>query len=55
LKHATASFVANDRVVFNIKGNSYRLVVHIRYDWYMVFVRFVGTHDEHDRVDASLI
>lgn len=51
--YPTASIIANDRVVFNIKGNTYRLVVHIRYRYHMVFVRFIGTHAEYDRIDAE--
>jgi mRNA interferase HigB len=54
-QYASASFLEGDRVVFNIKGNSYRLVVHIRYDWHMVFVRFVGTHGEYDQIDAATV
>ena len=54
-QYATASFLANERVVFNIKGNSYRLVAHVRYDWHMVFVRFVGTHGEYDQIDAATV
>ena len=53
--YANASIVANNRVVFNIKGNSYRLVVHIRYDIGIVFIRFIGTHQEYDRIDVTTI
>ena len=51
LRYASASFLAGDRVVFNIKGNRYRLVVAVRYDLKIVFIRFVGTHPEYDRID----
>ncbi len=51
--YRNASFVQNDRVVFNLKGNSYRLVVAIRYEYGIVFIRFVGTHQEYDRIDAA--
>ena len=54
-QYASASFLANDRVVFNIKGNSYRLVAHVRFAWHMVFIRFVGTHAEYNRVDATIV
>jgi mRNA interferase HigB len=48
-----ARVIGNDRVVFNIKGNDYRLVVAIRYDKGLVFIRFVGTHAEYDKIDAG--
>lgn len=53
--YRNASIVANNRVVFNIKGNDYRLIVHVRYDIGIVFIRFVGTHKEYDKVDAANI
>jgi mRNA interferase HigB len=53
--YANASIILNNRVVFNIKGNSYRLVVHIRYDLSIIFIRFIGTHQEYDKIDATLI
>jgi mRNA interferase HigB len=48
-----ASFLANNRVVFNIKGNDYRLVTALHYNRGMMFIRFVGTHAEYDRIDAT--
>jgi mRNA interferase HigB len=51
--YRNASFVGNNRVVFNLKGNSDRLVVAIRYENGIVFIRFVGTHQEYDRIDAT--
>jgi len=52
-KYGNASILANNRVVFNIKGNSYRLVVRINYPYRVVYVRFVGTQAEYDAVDAE--
>jgi mRNA interferase HigB len=53
--YASASILANDRVVFNIKGNTIRLVVAIKYKTKIVYVRFVGTHAEYDKIDAEEI
>jgi len=53
--HRNASFLGNNRVVFNIKGNDYRLVVAVRYTQQLMFIRFVGTHAEYDRIDAETI
>jgi mRNA interferase HigB len=52
-KYRSASLVRDNRVVFNIKGNDYRLVVRINYPYRMVYVRFVGTHTEYDKIDAG--
>jgi mRNA interferase HigB len=53
--YPSASFLQNNRVVFNIKGNSYRLIVKINYDFSLVWIRFIGTHAEYDKIDASKI
>jgi mRNA interferase HigB len=53
--YRNASFVANQRVVFNIKGNKYRLVVAINYEYSMVYIRFIGTHDEYNQTDVTLV
>lgn len=53
--YRNASFVANNRVVFNVKGNHYRLVVVVVYQYSMVYIRFVGTHEEYDRMDVTTI
>lgn len=50
--YRSASFVG-DRVVFNIKGNSYRLVVRINYAFKIVLIRFVGTHKQYDAIDVK--
>ena len=54
-KYHTASFVGNHRVVFNIKGNNYRLIAAIRYDFRIVYIRFIGTHEQYDKIDAGSI
>lgn len=51
--YGTASILKSNRVVFNIAGNKYRLVIAFRYDLRIGFVRFVGTHKEYDRIDAE--
>ncbi len=53
--YRNASFIANNRVVFNIKGNSYRLVVAINYSFSVVYIRFVGTHKEYDKIDVATV
>ena len=53
--YRNASIIANNRVVFNIEGNRYRLVVAITYEYGIVYIRFVGTHQEYDRIDAATI
>lgn len=50
-----ASVLKDGRVVFNIGGNKYRLVVWINYPYRVVYVRFIGTHDQYDRIDAQTI
>jgi mRNA interferase HigB len=54
-QYASASFLKDNRVVFNISGNTFRLVVRINYYSKTVFIRFVGTHKEYDRIDAEVI
>ena len=53
--YATASMVGNRRVVFNVGGNKYRLVVKISYKTKVVFVRLLGTHAEYDEIDVTKI
>jgi mRNA interferase HigB len=52
-KYRSASIVGNNRVVFNIKGNDYRLVVQINYPYRVIYIRFVGTHAEYDAIDVE--
>ena len=54
-KYASASILHNNRVVFNIAGNKYRLVVEIHYKSGIIFIRFIGTHAEYDEMDAETI
>lgn len=49
----SASILPKNRVVFNIRGNSYRLVVAINYDYKIIFIRFIGTHKEYDRINVE--
>jgi mRNA interferase HigB len=53
--YRNASVVANNRVVFNIKGNKYRLVVAVQYEYGIVYIRFIGTHKEYDKINATTI
>ncbi len=51
--YATASIVSADRVVFNIKGNAYRLIVAIDYEKCVVWIKWLGTHKDYDQIDAT--
>lgn len=53
--YANASILKNSRIVFNIKGNSYRLVVKFNFERQWAFIRFIGTHSEYDIIDADNI
>src|SRR5712692_10869199 len=53
--YATASIISADRIVFNIKGNDYRLVVAIDYGRQIVFIKWIGTHRNYDKIDARTI
>jgi mRNA interferase HigB len=54
-QYGSASIIGDNGVVFTISGNKYRLVVRINYDSKTVFIRFVGTHREYDKIDAEVI
>ena len=54
-QYKNASIVGEGRVVFNIKGNTYRLVVSIDYEFQVIFIRFIGTHKQYDKIDAKTI
>lgn len=51
----TASILGDNRVVFNIKGNAYRLIVKINYDYSIVYLRFIGAHKQYDKINAKTI
>lgn len=53
---ASADYVGDDRVVFDIGGNKYRIVARVAYaPWYRVMIKFVGSHAEYNRIDARMI
>jgi len=51
----SADFVGDNRVIFDIGGNKYRLVVHVSYRFQRVLIKFVGTHAEYDRIDPEAV
>jgi mRNA interferase HigB len=51
--YRTASILRNNRIVFNVKGNTYRLVVAVKYEFQVVYIRFIGTHAEYDKIKAE--
>ena len=53
--HAQASILKNNRIVFNIKGNSYRLVTKINFEKQWIFVRFLGPHSDYIEIDANTV
>ena len=53
--YANASILPDNRVVFNIRGNAYRLVVKIHFNTRVVYIRFIGTHREYDTIDATSV
>ena len=54
-KYGSASILKNNRVVFNICGNKYRMVVHINYSYHVIYVRFIGTHAQYDACDVETV
>ena len=54
-RYPSADILPGNRMVFNIKGNRYRLIVKIHYNTGIVFIRFIGTHADYDKIDASTI
>jgi mRNA interferase HigB len=53
--YVNASIVGENRIVFNIKGNTYRLVVAINYAYQICYIRFIGSHAAYDRIDAARV
>lgn len=51
--YATASIVSNERIVFNIKGNDYRLVVAIDFEKSIIWIKWIGTHKEYNRINVK--
>ncbi|MDO5616068.1 MAG: type II toxin-antitoxin system HigB family toxin [Cruoricaptor ignavus] len=54
-EYPSASILNDNRICFNIKGNNYRLIVKVNYDYQIILVRFIGTHSEYDKIDANKI
>jgi len=54
-RYASASILKKRRVVFNIKGNKYRLIVAVAFNVGVVYIKFIGTHKEYDEVDAETV
>lgn len=55
LTFASASILKGSRIVFNIKGNTYRLVAKFNFEKQWIFVRFIGTHEEYNKINANTI
>ena len=53
--YVNASILKESRIVFNIKGNSYRLVTKFNFEKQWIFIRFIGKHSEYDKIDANTI
>lgn len=51
----TVDFVGDNRVIFDIGGNKYRLIVHVAYKFHRVLIKFVGTHKEYDKIDPETV
>lgn len=54
-RYATASIVSADRIVFNIKGNDYRLIVAVDFEKGIVWIKWIGTHRDYDRIDVKQV
>lgn len=54
-QYRSASVVGNNRIVFNIKGNDHRLIVAVAYRFGAIYIKFVGTHTEYDKINAATV
>jgi mRNA interferase HigB len=54
-EYPSASILTDNRIVFNIKGNKYRLIIKVNYNYQMIWIRFIGTHAVYDRINANEI
>ncbi len=54
-EYPSASILKDNRIVFNIKGNRYRLIVKFNFEYQICWIRFVGTHEENDKINANKI
>ncbi|MFZ2283885.1 MAG: type II toxin-antitoxin system HigB family toxin [Lutibacter sp.] len=55
IEYPSASILKDNRIVFNIKGNEYRLIIKLNFDYQICWIRFVGTHAEYDKINANEI
>ena len=55
VNYPSVSILNDNRIVFNIKENNYRLIVKINFEYEMVWIRFIGTHAEYDKINANKI
>ncbi len=53
--YRSADFLKNNRVIFNISGNRYRLIAMVNYSYNIVYIRFIGTHKEYDRINPETV
>lgn len=55
VEYPSVSILEDNRLVFNIKGNHHRLIVRVNYEYEIVWIRFIGTHAQYDKIDATKI
>lgn len=55
IRYPSASIVNKERVVFNIKGNKYRVVVAVKFEFHAIYIRFISAHAEYDKIDAASV